>query len=390
MRKRILWIGDSPSLHTGYGVMTREILCRLHRRGTYDLACLGWFHREGHVDASKDGYAMYATLENQPGSPAWDPKAVDEAIESFRPDLVVTLGNLSSVDQMPASRYRRFITWIGYFPIEGRALSSWRVELLRSMDQAVTLSQFGKEEVALAVPEIDCQVIPPGVDLQVFRPLSQARRIRERAGLADRFVVGCVARNHRRKQLPVLIEAFSEFHRLHRRSVLYLHADPYDYGWNLLEIIEQFGVQDCTLLTEGLHSGRGVPDRELNELYNLFDVMVLPSMAEGFGLPILESMAAGTPVVATGFSAPEELLHGRGELLQPMSLVTEDATHTELAITSTQSIVASLERLYRNKRLREEYRKSSRAFALQYNWDRCARNWGELLDRIGNPLFVRI
>jgi glycosyltransferase involved in cell wall biosynthesis len=43
-------------------------------------------------------------------------------------------------------------------------------------------------------------------------------------------------------------------------------------------------------------------DANLNEIYNLFDVMVLPTIGEGFGLPMLESMAAGTPVIATNFT----------------------------------------------------------------------------------------
>ncbi|NCQ29488.1 MAG: glycosyltransferase family 4 protein, partial [Armatimonadetes bacterium] len=49
-------------------------------------------------------------------------------------------------------------------------------------------------------------------------------------------------------------------------------------------------------------------------IYNLFDVMVLPTMGEGFGLQFLEAMACGIPVVATDCSAVTELLEGRGEL----------------------------------------------------------------------------
>jgi glycosyltransferase involved in cell wall biosynthesis len=316
--------------------------------------------------------------------------AIDEAIEASGPEVVVTLGTLSQIETMLSSRYRRFVTWIGYFPFEGQRLPSWRQEIVRGMDWAVTQSEHGREEVLRAMPDIRCEIIRPGVDLQVFRPLPQAKQLKRKAGLGNRFVVGSVARNHRRKQLPLLIEAFGQFRRRHRDTVLYLHTDPFDHGWNLVEIIEQHGIARHALLTEGLAAGQGVSDSELNDLYNLLDVMVLPSMGEGFGLPILECLAAGTPVIATGFSAPVELLRGRGELLPVESLVSEEVTHTEMAITSPRHILESLERLYRNPDLRAEYQSTGRAFARQHTWSRCAGKWADLLSEVESARWVSL
>jgi glycosyltransferase involved in cell wall biosynthesis len=223
--------------------------------------------------------------------------------------------------------------------------------------------------------------IPLGVDPSVFRPLSDRDRVRAEAGLSGRFVVGCVARNLFRKQIPILIKAFAGFCRDHPDVFLYLHMDPDDQGWRLLEVLRRYGVADRAAFTRGLAGAAGVNDTTLNMIYNLFDVMVLPTMGEAFGLPLLEAMAAGVPVLATDCSAVPELVGDRGELVKVKDWLTLTWDGAEYAIADGDDLAQRLSRLHADGEARAEYGARGRAFALRMTWDHCASRWMALIDR---------
>jgi len=152
-----------------------------------------------------------------------------------------------------------------------------------------------------ALPGKKIAVIPLGVDGDVFRPLPDRVEVKRRLipGGEDAFVVGCVARNQPRKQIPTLIKAFARFAHNKGDVFLWLHMAPQDVGWSLEELLDLHGLSGRSGFTSGLTPAIGLPDERLNEVYNAFDVMALPTAGEGFGLPLLESMAAGVPVLAT-------------------------------------------------------------------------------------------
>jgi len=221
--------------------------------------------------------------------------------------------------------------------------------------------------------------IPLGVDEERFHPLPERDQLRREAGLAGRFVVGCVARNQFRKQLPILMKAFARFAGDHPEGMLYLHTDPEDAGWQLAPLAERLGISDRTLFTRGISSVLGVDSDELNRVYNLFDVMVLPTMGEAFGLPVLEAMAAGVPVVATDCSAMSELIAGRGELIAVSATMTMPWDGAEYAVADVDDLADKLELLRRDEEQRLAYSRRGRESALSMTWDHAAARWKELL-----------
>jgi glycosyltransferase involved in cell wall biosynthesis len=111
-----------------------------------------------------------------------------------------------------------------------------------------------------------------------------------------------------------------------------------------------------------------VPDADLAALYAGCSAFCYPSLYEGFGLPVLEAMAAGAPVVTSDISSLPEV---GGDAVAYVSPEDE------------RSIETTLERLLRSPEERAELSRRGRARAAQYSWERTARLMLEELERAG-------
>jgi glycosyltransferase involved in cell wall biosynthesis len=218
------------------------------------------------------------------------------------------------------------------------------------------------------------------VDTEVFRPLPERERLKSHKRFQGKFVVGCVARNQPRKNIPALVKAFARLSERIEDLHLYLHMNPCDVGYDIVTLLRRYrleGKADVNGPDFSLH--QALEDEQLNRLYNLFDVMALPSTGEGFGLPILESMAAGVPVVATDYSACSELLQGRGERVRILTTVTAGTNLIEQAVIDEEDLAARIERLYRNPGLAKQHAEAGLAFAQTLTWDSLIPKWLKLI-----------
>jgi glycosyltransferase involved in cell wall biosynthesis len=177
----------------------------------------------------------------------------------------------------------------------------------------------------------------------------------------------------------MLIEAFAGFSADKPDALLYLHTDPDDLGWDVIDLLKRHGVHDKTCISATASIRRGVDSSKLNEVYNYFDVMALPTAGEGFGLPILEAMAAGVPVMATAYSSCVELVADRGCLIRVKDFITAGRHNVEYAVPDVDDIVLNMDRLYAEPKLRQRYGDLGRAFALTLDWARVVLEWQVLL-----------
>ncbi len=366
-RLRLLWVSESRRLHTGFGRTADEVIRRLANEGSFEVGVLGWGMRagpEGEVGAEAEAFDA--------GRIPWDRRRIDHVVEAFGPDILLTYGPLSALSVGQALNTRVFVKWVGFGAFEAAPLTEACCRAIESMDRFVVPSVWCQETAEALSPDAPIQYVPLGVDPDVFRPLPERHKLREEGGLGNRFVVGCVARNSFRKQIPILIKAFQRFVGHRPEALLYLHMDPHDAGWPLLQLVRRMGVAEHTLFTRGLAGPLGVDQHQMNRIYNLFDVMVLPTMGEAFGLPVLEAMAAGVPVVATDCSSLPELLRGRGELIAVKEYMTMPWDGAEYALPDTDDLVNKLDLLFGNRELRERYAQRGREFALSMTWDHSA------------------
>jgi len=185
-----------------------------------------------------------------------------------------------------------------------------RRELIRAADHVMTLSRSAADDVAdhLGVPEDRLTVVGAACSA-AFRPGGEQHREAELAraavpGLGERTVVynGAV---EPRKNMEGLIRAFGRLpHEVRRRHQLVLVCRLQPLERNHYEVLARdLGLSDSELLLTGL-----VSDATLVHLYRSAALVAYPSLYEGYGLPVVEAMACGAPVVASGTSSLRELV----------------------------------------------------------------------------------
>ena len=375
---RILWISDSPTTCSGYGTVTREVLGRLAHAG-YNVACVGWAYQGWPYHRQIIPYDVYPADPRMLGR-----ESVPRAIHEYQPDVVIALGDAWMIEWLKDLRLPQPYKLVVYFPVDGTPFPHAWTGILRAANAAVAYSQFGQREAAAACPGVDIRMIYHGVDTRIFRPLGDKSAFQASRGMAGKFVIGCVARNQSRKQFPILFKAFSRFAADCNEAVLYLHTDPKDVtGWDLHALVQRYGLEDRVAFSSdaGIATG-GVDPEELNRIYNLMDVMVLPTMGEGFGLPIVEAMAAGVPVMATRCSACVELLEGHGELIAVEATIPVGRQCIDHSLPDGDDMLAKLHRLHDDADLRARYASAGLAFAAQFDWDRIIPQWQALLAQL--------
>jgi glycosyltransferase involved in cell wall biosynthesis len=184
-----------------------------------------------------------------------------------------------------------------------------RRELVRAADHVVTLSRSAANDVVrlLGVPAERVTVVGAAPSA-IFTPTTDRDQSREEArkripGLADRFIVynGAV---EPRKNMEALLEAFAALPsqiRSGRQLVLVCRLKPSEQ--NHFEVrAKQLQVEDQLLLAGY------VADEDLVLLYQSADLVVYPSLYEGYGLPVAEALACGAPVIASNTSSLPELV----------------------------------------------------------------------------------
>jgi glycosyltransferase involved in cell wall biosynthesis len=162
---------------------------------------------------------------------------------------------------------------------------------------------------SLGIPPDKIDVAAPGHDPQTFQPLpsEQIATFRGEKGLPERFWL-FIGTLEPRKNLPTMLRAYAA---LTERLPLIVAGGK---GWQYDEIfatVEQYG------LANDVHFPGFVPAHELPFWYNSAEVFVYPSVFEGFGLPVLEAMACGTPVIVSDTSSLPEIVGNAGIQVAP-------------------------------------------------------------------------
>lgn len=205
---------------------------------------------------------------------------------------------------------------ISIVPLENPPLTlSWAV-MLQQSDKVFFISQMGTDEAIKAgVENVEHLVV--GMDTKSWRLRTNEEYVQGRETLnisPDTLVVLTVADNQERKNLSKAMEIVSKVKQEKKIKVKYILVtrENSDVGWKLRDLAMTYNISSETMIFE-----RGMSFGELYSLYAISDVFLLSSKAEGLGMPVMEAMSVGVPVVATNCGALPELLgEGRGFLMK--------------------------------------------------------------------------
>lgn len=226
------------------------------------------------------------------------------------------------------------------------------------LDHVVTDSLCSQGDILrlLPVEEDRVTVVYPGVDQQRFAP---AARCEEREG-AKPYVL-CVAGKDPTKNVETLIDAFARLPQpIRQRHDLVLAGDVGKRA-DVVDLVTRLGLTDCVLFPGP------VSDDRLLRLYRQARLFVFPSRYEGFGLPVLEAMACGCPVIASNASSLPEVVGDAGAQVDP---------------DDVEGLAREMRSLLSDEGRWEELRKRGLVRARQFSWDETARRMVEVYCKV--------
>ena len=238
-------------------------------------------------------------------------------------------------------------------------------EIHRRADVIVTVSQSSRNDIA---HELDMEperiaIAANGVRFEDLNPPvdREARAsVRARYALPDRYIL-YFGGTRPYKNVARIIEAYSLLNPAARQRVkLVITRRDAD----LQEQSRRLGVQDSVVFT------RPVSDDDKAAVYQMADTTVLVSLYEGFGIPVIEAMAAGTPVIASNVSSLPEACGGAGLLVDPLD---------------TRALAEALDRVLDDADLRRSMIASGLANARRFTWDASADTFHRLLTPPARP-----
>jgi len=248
-----------------------------------------------------------------------------------------------------------------FFPEYHLPLNRWYLGLMlprfmRRADAIIAVSENTRRDVTrlMGIPAEKIHVIYEGVHPS-FRPLAARElleRVRAQYQLPARFIL-FFSTLEPRKNLTTLLDAYAALLRQHAETPPLVVAGR--KGWlyqDTLRHIQTLGLAERVRMTDW------IAHDDVPALLNLADVFVYPSLYEGFGLPPLEALACGVPVISSNAASLPEVVGDAGILFEPRD---------------TAALTRALARVLSDDALRQELRASGLKQAARFTWERAAR-----------------
>ena len=391
---KVFVLSDHPYSPSGVGTQTRYMVEGLLETGEFSFVCFGGAIK--HQDYKPQKFEQYGDdLVIYPVDGYGTQETVRSIIRTEKPDMIWFMTD------------PRFFPWLWEIEDEIRALipmvyyhvwdnypyPDFNKIWYDSCDHVACISKVTHDIVKTVSPTVDSGYLPHAVDSSVFKPLSEneVAELKNKASVPeDKFIVFWNNRNARRKHPGTLIFWFKQFLDKvgHDKAQLIMHTDPRDVnGPDLVAQINKLGLTNG----EVQFSKEKINPEQLAALYNMSDVTVNISDAEGFGLATLESLSCGTPIIVnmTG-GLQEQVTNGEewfGIGIQPSSksiIGSQDIPYIYEDRINEDDFINALEEIYnmsRNERAelglrgREHVQKN-------YNFQKLQASWRHLIESV--------
>lgn len=351
-----VWCSNAAFAPTGYGTQTRQVVKRMIADGhsmvvaaNYGLEAISsdW---EG-IEHFPRGFDAYSNDMAHPYFVDWSRRH-----EGQRP-YVFTLYDVW-VYTHPRWNEMPVVSWV---PVDHLPIPPKVLEFISKPNvNPVAMSRFGSKMMTDA--GVDNFYIPHAIETSVMKPtttvtddLGNVRTGRQLMGVdPDQFVVGIVNANKGtspiRKAFPEQLLAFSIFAERHEDAVLYMHTERFGGmgGIPLDPLIAACGLDDSRVKFVNQYQNRvGIGDDVLACILSGLDVLLAPTLGEGFGITVADAQACEVPVIVNDFSAQPELVGDGWKVRgQPLWDASQNAWFN---IPNIEDIVKALEQAYERK-----------------------------------------
>ena len=220
----------------------------------------------------------------------------------------------------------------------------------------ITISEFSRTEITrhYRISPARVRNVSAAADPKFFREVGEeeVRRVRDKYHLPERFVLH-VGSLHQRRQVPELLKAIGMLHREKgfEQHLILLGHNNFHPPTDISELIAEAEVEQWA------RHLAFVPEEDLLAFYAASELVVYVSRYEGFGLPVLEAMAAGRPVVTSNTTSLEEVAEGAACLVDP---------------TDPREIAEGIRQIVEDRALREDLISKGRKRAASFSWEKTA------------------
>jgi len=390
---RMLYSSNAFWAASGYGVQGKSLLPRLAELpvfgGRDNIAMFAWYGLHGGVHHA-DGFKIY------PGAAdAYGNDIIGAHTRDFSANLVVTL-----IDVWVMQNTARAVApaiWCPWLPIDHDPVPQRVLDSLKGAHLPLTYAKWGHR--LLRDAGVDNHYIPHGIETGVYHILEDRERVagykRNMTGIENSHLTVMVAANKGypdRKAFQVQLRAWANFAKDKPEARLYMHTEPTTVygGIDFVAMIMDLGLQGRVIFPDRYRYAMGYPAEYMSLVYNMADVYLGAAMSEGFGIPLIEAQACGTPVVTTNFSAMPELVRW-GVAVEPADRVWTPMNSWQ-AWPDHVGVREALERYYAewrdNDRGNGDKWQAKRVRAMEdihgeYDWDAIVRDqWQPLLAKL--------
>lgn len=380
---KVLFVTNNPFGMSSYGVVARNMIKAMPEYEWYVLS-RQW---KDPAKVFLSGNTQYLLIPSSEG----DGYCFDSFLricETIDPDYVITLGDVGVqygyAVQIKNHWKGKKLKWFAYTPCDTDWMAKELITNLQRIEEIggtiVAMSKFGQAKFK-ELAGVKAEMVYHGVDIMTFypMPLTEKARLRKQMGLTGKFVAFTNSNNQDRKQLVKLIEAFSIAKIPNKFLILHTDMLPTENfgGIEIADYCKHMGLNTTCALTQRVqYPGwrNEWPDHRMNEMYNIADVFIFNG-SEGFGLPILESQAAETPVLAGDITTMSELIP-KENLIKRGSW--HYASRTRYGVIDVNEMAKALEKM--SKTLRSKIAiNPQNDIKKNWTWEEVCKGWKKLL-----------
>lgn len=425
-KTKVLFVSEAPWFTTGYSVYTKEVLGRLSKETNLDIAQLGVYVGKNDPQLSEYSWKIYPNKpeNNHPNYAAYqNPTAqfgdftYNEVLLDFMPDVVIDIRDWWMIEFEQRSPFRDFYNWAIMPTVDAEPQNNQWIATYESADGVFTYSEFGQETLESQSDNINFVGVAPPAASDLFYCNPNKEEHKSSMGIHPQsFIVGTVMRNQKRKLYPDLFKAFRKFLDETDKDNVFLYCHTYypDIGWDIPHLLDEHSLSNRVLFTYKCRScesittdffqdslqyckkcsqfknqlvgiNNSISEKELAEIYNLFDIYVQYANSEGFGMPQLEAAYSGLPIISTYYSAMKSVIDNIGGIgIKPLSYTKEAETGCLRAIPDNDAFVKVL--LETTKMPIEQIRQMGsnvmKRARQAYTWDDTANKWLNYINKV--------